>query len=186
MTISLTAMICMGTMALLYAFFQYRGKHRLRVLGIGIVIMAYLIYVWNSGSRISFINTAVLRVHKFVDKLSEGNYENATSGRTGIVAEYLQLYQQLPFINKIFGTGHANMYSTSGFEHYAHNSYLDMLFYGGVPGCVLFIGRIVRSCIEINDKRIRQAITLLKVVYGITGFSVSALTADYWLVFLLM
>ena len=61
-----------------------------------------------------------------------------------------------------------------------------MLLFGGALGCVLFIGRIVRSCTEVYDKEIRQAVTLLKVVYGITGFSVSALTADYWLVFLLM
>lgn len=186
LTISMTAILCLAIYMVVYFMFQYKGNNKGKIIISVCVIVAYLIYIWNFGSQIGFINTMLLRVQKVVGLLLAGDYTKATSGRVDIIEQYMKVFNEMSIFNKCFGSGIVNQYFLGGFLNYSHNSYVDALLYFGVSGCIVILLRVLRSIKEIRNKLLREQIFLMKIAVVFTGISVSALSADYWLCFFLL
>ena len=189
LSFSMTAIICGSVFFSIYLYDQYKNDHQTKRIWIiaGILAFAlYFTYIWNFGSHIGPINTIVRRAQLIISRIDSGDVARATSGRTDILSGYQVIYQNLPFYKKLFGSGVTSFYGHSGIVNYSHNTYVDMIMYFGIIPAVFLLFRLIQSYAKRKKDDLAVQISLLKVAYVITGFSVSMLTNNYWWMFFLI
>lgn len=189
LTISITAVLCASVFCLILLIDSYR-KSKLNK-GILVILIALILgtfyYVYNYGSGITAIDNMINRTKKVSMKVSDGDFSNATSGRTEIFDDYWYIYSnRFSFFNKLFGSGVVNYKYYYDLPDYVHNTYMDMLLYMGLIPLIFVFYRFYNGIKYYKNSNYQLQILLLKTSYALTALSVSMFTATYWWVFFII
>ena len=145
MTVSLSAVAGLIVFYILYFNFKYKGRSKGKLFVLFFVAIIVFHRIWRNGSGISFVDNVLLRIKRTIDIVDAGDYGKATSGRTEIWLEYMQVFKESKLLTKLFGTGYLNQYRIQNFSHYAHNSYIDILLLSGMFGSALIFCKCITS-----------------------------------------
>ncbi len=180
-TISLTAVALLLMVYTVYFLSKMKNiRKAFAVLFMMLLMFSIFYYFWTPISNISLLKPVISRVNFTYTRMQMGDLDNATSGRSTLMDNYLTLYSEQPIINKLLGS-----HSIRGDSaQYSHNSYLDMLNCFGIVGCILILFLQLRRIIEYFKYEERNELLLLKAIVLLGAASVSIFTAQYWQVFL--
>ena len=95
-------------------------------------------------------------------------------------------YKGLPLINKLIGSFYINRTSFTTTGQYSHNSFIDVLLYSGIFGIILFVTAIFKNVSCYRKRQEFLSVLLLKIIFIITGLSVSMLSSTYWFIWLIL
>lgn len=132
-----------------YAFTNKRYLLSFFLAGIGVLSVLLLF-----SGRIQAVNVLL---NRFTDS------SGVTSGRVEIWGLFLQHFRESP-LALLFGNGFESLiYQT----HASHNTYIDMIYYFGVVGALLF-SYLIRICIKQRETKRKHsyAIVFLVFVFG--------------------
>ena len=179
MSVSITAIVTWGIFVLYYFFLCMPIKKFLRNVVIGIVILAAIVALWGTISKIPLIEPIALRINSTISELVAGDVDSATTGRLELAESYLTKFENASILNKTFGSGYLGL-DTSVSDHYAHNTYVDMLNYWGIFGCIVYlIYQICKLC-QYHGTYEFQPMLIVKVVFTISVASVSVFSTQYF------
>jgi len=109
-----------------------------------------------------------------------GNYRGYVWNRL------FRIYQDLPFVNKVFGTGNESIYTlmsarysdemievTGTVYDSAHNEYLQYLVTMGIVGLITYLGLIITSIVN-GVKLVKENPLCMPLLAGMIGYVVQA------------
>ncbi len=180
-TISVTAIgIMLGLFVLHFIVTgKLSGKKMILLLCI-IIIMGVISYFWNNISELSLIKPIALRIDNVLYQAKIGNLDVASTGRTELFELYMDNFNGFPLINKVFGSFQL---AFDGVK-YSHNSYYDMLNYGGIIGVIL---TIILQFHRLKSHRLHndyKMYLLLKFIIILPAATVSIYSAQFWQIWL--
>lgn len=152
-----------------------------------IMVVVFIIVLLQFG-----IGGAVLqRIENVISNFQMGDLNKATSGRNDLAQIYMTVFDGLPVLNKMFGTGATGRNYLIELGHtvqYPHNSFIELLFYGGYVGIILILAFIVLRIVETfkRDKEAGKILLAIKIITIIEGFSVTMSGYGYWMFWLLI
>ncbi len=176
-TVSMTAFILLLFIYLFYYLTQGKlsGKKN-GIIVTTIIIIGLIFLFWDKISEIPTIKPLATRIELITQQMEEGDINAATSGRSGLTDTYLNQYMELNIVGKTFGTYNL---SSQGTTH-SHNSYIDMLLYGGAFGILLGIGLQIKRIIQYANKIEFKMYLIFKLIIIVAAATVSIFTAQYW------
>ncbi|NMB44252.1 MAG: hypothetical protein GX995_09010 [Clostridiales bacterium] len=187
MTLSITTTICLLLFwTVVLAFKEKKGHIGLRVPVAIIFILITIILLGPKIKEISLVKPIIIRIENIIKAFKAGDMHVATSSRFTLLNKYISDFKELPVINKVFGSFYVNRVTFSPTGQYAHNSYVDILLYSGIIGLVSFILVLVKKIRFHRNKSEFLPIMLLKLIFLITGLSVSMLTSTFWFLWLIL
>ena len=175
-----------GIITVMMIFITLRITKRNKVystIGVLVLVVLFLVLLlFGDGILISFAqNEGIIgdiskRFLDITESVELGDYQSATTNRTMLWSYYLERYNSMPFINKIFGS--QNYLNQLIYSYYAsHNSYIDILVGCGAFGLILFVIMFICNLIRHireNDLRfvIFNVIFLINLLFRtFSGFS---------------
>jgi len=192
MTYSITALICLGifwTIVILFKNKNNLGK-LLKKFGVISILIVFIVLFWRSISETSVIKPFVLRFNIMMEGLKVGDMSTATSSRSYLAEMYLDDFKGYSLFNKLFGSFYTNRFKAItgilGVTNYSHNSYIDIMLYVGIIGIILFFVWILMKIRTLKGREEFLPVVLLKIIFLLTGFSVSMLTNCYWLTWIIL
>ena len=133
-----------------YFVIIFRGKIKLKNVGVITIILLSLIFIWTSYSDIICTNSIVNKIIPNAGRLSIAS-ASGMSGRAKIYSDAWQLFKDKP----LFGRG------TGGFPErgYPHNIFLEIAVENGLLGLIIFFGFLFAICQKgyqfLNDNFIK-------------------------------
>ena len=187
--ISIIETVSMTALALLIFILGYyvltTGRMSVRKARIFIVVglaVALVIIFWEQIGNIDALRPMYIRTNLIISQLKAGDLNTATSGRVSMSDVYVDRFESYSLFNKLFG-GASLSVAESG---YSHNSYLDMLNYCGIVGALLFALLQLRRIREYSKTAVKGQAILAKLLFIITGATVSIFSSQYWLMLFFM
>lgn len=193
MTFSITTLICLVMFWGFIILFKNKTNIAKKIIGIFIVFLCLfmLIIFWDRISEIIIFKPISIRIEKMVEALQSGNINAATSSRSYLAEMYINDFKEYSIINKLFGSFFINRFSVItgygwGVENYAHNSIIDILLYMGIFGVAIFFIKLAMRASYLRKREEFLPVILLKLIFMLTGLSVSMLTNSYWFIFMVL
>ena len=192
MTFSLTSMICLIVFWSIVLLFKDRNNFRknLKKLGLVVILIMTVVLLWGSIREISIIKPIVIRIDVVIEGLKSGDMSAATSSRSYLADIYLNDFENYSLFGKLFGSFYSNRFRAimgiSGLDNYAHNSFIDILLYTGILGIISLFAWIVMKVRFLKGREEFLPVVLLKLIFLLTGFSVSMLTNCYWFTWMIL
>ncbi|NLK28675.1 MAG: hypothetical protein GX306_10095, partial [Clostridiales bacterium] len=138
----------------------------------------------------SIIKPIVIRIDVVIEGLKSGDMSAATSSRSYLADIYLNDFENYSLFGKLFGSFYSNRFRAimgiSGLDNYAHNSFIDILLYTGILGIISLFAWIVMKVRFLKGREEFLPVVLLKLIFLLTGFSVSMLTNCYWFTWMIL
>ena len=182
-TVSMTALILLIIVYLFY--YLTEGNLSVRKIGIlvaTVILIGLVLLSWNRISNISFIKPLATRIDLITQQVMAGDFDTATSGRTGLSTSYLNQFNESSLLGKIFGSFNLSLEGTT----YSHNSYIDMLNYYGIIGLILGLGLQIKRIRQHRNMVEFKMYLLLKILIIISAATVSIFSAQYWQIWFYM
>jgi hypothetical protein len=192
MTFSLTSMICLMVFWSIVLLFKDRNNFRknLKKFGLVVILIMTVVLLWGSIREISIIKPIVIRIDVMIEGLKSGDMSVATSSRSYLADIYLNDFENYSLCGKLFGSFYTNRFRAimgiSGLDNYAHNSFIDILLYIGILGIISLFAWIVMKVRFLKGREEFLPVVLLKLIFLLTGFSVSMLTNCYWFTWMIL
>ena len=193
MTFSVTTLICLVMFWGCIILFKNKTNIAKKIIGFFIVFLCLFMIIafWDRISEIIIFKPISIRIESMVEALQSGNIDAATSSRSYLAEMYINDYKEYSIINKLFGSFFINRFSVItgygwGVENYAHNSIIDILLYVGIFGIAAFFIKLVMRVNFLRKREEFLPVILLKLIFMLTGLSVSMLTNSYWFVFMVL
>lgn len=182
-TVSMTALaMLIGVFSFYFFTSKQSGMTKVLITILIVIIFILLMILWPHISQIDIIRPIAQRIENIMSDIDAGNINEATSGRADLTTVYMNRFNNLPLLDRIFGGG---ILETAG-SWYSHNSYIDLLTYFGYFGiALLLILQIVRVFQYWRSPEFLQII-LLKLLVIIVGATVSIGSDQYWLIWMFM
>lgn len=166
------------------------NKTLLKVTFTILILVGITMSIVSIREKIPVFNNILTRVENVLKDFSEGDIYSATSGRDSIGDVYINEFEKLEPINKIIGTGSIipvrYVQSKIGYDKYSHNTFIDMLFWGGYLSIVLFIMYLMINLWGQRKKKYFKKIFLMKLILLTNALNVSILNAVYFYIWILI
>lgn len=192
-TFSITTLICLIIFWIVVLLFKQKKNlyYKLGIISIVIIGIMIIIMLWSVVSEINIIKPIALRVGIIIDAFKSGDMRLATSSRSYLSEIYINDFREYGVIGKIFGSFYVNRFEiitgySNNVRNYAHNSFIDIILYAGLFGILSFITKIVKNLWNFRRKKEFLPVLLLKIIFVITGMSVSMLTSTYWFIWIIL
>lgn len=182
MTISLTVMALYLMVILLY--FISLGKFK-KTISYFVVATAILFVSFPVWSKFAILQPIVYRVVFASTAFEHGDADIALSGREGLSEAYMTKFWNSGIFTKVFGNAD-EAFSVVREERVAHNTYIDILFFFGIFGLVLFIIYHLRKLSFIWKKPFFYPLLTMKLVLLLGAFTVSIMSASYFFILILI
>lgn len=151
LTGSLTGLATMVLIMLLYILFSKEVKLRRKVLMTILLVGVVAFFVWyimENRTEIAILNLYRDRILEKMGYAHKGNFDDFTTGRTGLSEKYIAYLFQGNIFRILFGGYQLNAMGLLGeaaqsIRWGAHNSYVDVLMTSGIMGLICFVGAIV-------------------------------------------
>lgn len=159
-----------GTIALIltYVYYQFLSHHNLsgKVKAILTIIVISLIVYFTASL---FFEEQFLRlIDRFMNIKDDGG-----SGRDQLFADVLNLIQQSPSNEYLFGHGYNSVIQKLDFS--AHNDFLEVLYDYGLLGFILYLSIYISLVIKIkkikHNRKLRNATIISVLLFLITSLS---------------
>lgn len=190
LTFSITTLICLFVFWIIVILFKDRNitKKSLKKLFIIVGCLLVIIPSWDIISNIGFIEPMSVRVEGLITSLQEGDISAATSSRSNLTENYIEDFSDFTLLNKFIGSFYVNRISMvfSGSNAYSHNTFIDILLYTGLFGLTFFILKVITRIIILKGRKEFLPVLLLKVMFLMTGLSVSMFTGSYWIIWMVL
>ena len=185
-TLSMTALLIM-VFIYIYYFCVVVNSVSVRqkvaiILGILIFLILFICY-WPVIRGASFVQPVVNRLENIYSYSQQGDMDRVFTGRVSLGNEYMEKFFNSSLVNKIFGSA---SYALDSASNYSHNSFIDMLNYCGIIGCIIF--GLLQICRIFQYKKtiLFHPIFLVKLIVSIVGTTVSMFSAQFWLIWFYM
>ena len=159
----------LGGIYVVWQFWSRRAFKSLVFACMALIVFAYLLLSGNSPFAV------------VIARLTSGStLDDITTGRTYLFAQYWAAVTEGP-LRLLFGFG----LNASGFEKGAHNLYLEILYYVGIVGLLLFVGLlcfVVSSAVEKNYQYKKQSVLAKYIVLFIMALQYCALQGMFQIV----
>lgn len=191
LTVSITGLVCLFVFLIsmvLYYFFSKKisiyKKAMVTLLVIGFSLT--IIYVWNYGTGLDFVDNLVERSKTVFSQINNGDYNTATTGRFDIYKMYLDYFNGFSTPQKLFGGWRLSYYGIAYYRNYSHSTPIDLLMFFGIIPSIVLLFLLIYSIASIKNSRTRFTFFLLKLAFATTSLSVSLLSGGYWLLIMLI
>lgn len=176
MTISLTVVALYFIVIVLYFISLGKIRKTITYFVVGAAILVASFPVW---SKLELIQPIVYRVVFATTAYEQGDADLALSGREDLSEAYMTKFKNADALTKIFGNADEAV-SVVGAEKVAHNTYIDVLFFFGIVGMVLFVIYHFRKLKLIWKKPYFYPLITMKLVLLLGAFTVSIMSATYF------
>ena len=176
MTVSLTAVALYLVVIALYFFSLGKIRKTITYFVIGIFALFITFPIW---SRLDVVEPILLRATFATEAYEQGDANLALSGREDLGTSYMKKFENSNTFAKLFGNADEAV-SVVGAEKVAHNTYIDILFYFGIFGLVLFALYHFRRFTLIVKKPYFYPLLTMKAVLLLGAFTVSIMSATYF------
>lgn len=171
-TVSISGICTMAVLIFAFACL-YNKKYRAIAVLVLIVFALVLgvIFPLLLTSEIGTLSYLAQRIYQIVENLKEGDYGSATTNRSDIWVQYMDLFKSFNFGDKLFGNASAVkdwMNSIKG-NLASHNSYIDILLTYGFFGLFVLIALIINAIVS-NAKEKDYKSLLLTLLLAINLF----------------
>lgn len=176
MTISLTAIILALMVFLIYIFSL--GKINKSLIGVAVFLLIGLASfpLW---SQLEFVKPVVFRATDALYSLGHGDVNTAVTGRQELGETYMMEWSESSVLNKIWGNAKTSR-SVTGEFRFSHNTYIDMLFYFGVIGVMIFAIVLLVKLKLLRYKPYFFPLLTMKLIYIVGSATVSIMTSAYY------
>lgn len=183
MTVSLSAFVLLCGLFVIYLLSKNYKWYKL--VSVGCILVVVTFFVLPKLSDIDFIQPVVLRIESVKEALLSGDMNKATTGREDLNRFYIRNFERLPISEQMLGSGYVNALAQSESDTMlnSHNSYLDMSFYWGIFGAILFVFVCLKKVLYFKNSVDYYPILTLKILFLIIGFTVSMFSATFWTFF---
>lgn len=192
MTFSITSLICLVVFWLMIFLFKDTGNLRSSLKKIALVslVSTAVILTWSSIQEVELIKPLFIRAGSLIRGFESGDISVATSSRSYLARVYLDDYKSHSLFNKLFGSFYTSRFkalaSYSGVGNHSHNSFIDILLYSGVLGLLAYFVWMLVRISTLRGRKEFMPVIMLKVIFLLTGFSVSMFTSCYWFVWAIL
>lgn len=176
MTISLTVMALYLMVIILYFISLGKIKKTISYFVIATAILVASFPVW---SKFDLLQPIVYRVVFATTAYEQGDADLALSGREDLSEVYMAKFRNSDALSKVFGSADEAV-SVVGAEKVAHNTYIDILFFFGILGLILFIIYHLRKLSLIWKTPYFYPFITMKLVLLLGAFTVSIMSATYF------
>ncbi len=176
MTISLTAVALYFGVIILY--FISLGKVR-KTITYTVLAAAFLFATFPVWSKFELIEPIVYRVTFASTAIEGGDANMALSGREDLGKAYMTKFRNSDSLSKIFGHADESVTVVGG-ETVAHNTYIDILFFFGYLGMILFVIYHLRKFLLIWKRPYFYPLLTMKLIFLLGSFTVSIMSATYY------
>ncbi len=185
MTYSITALICLIVFWAIVFIKSCLKNKNIKAFFLTVIPIGFLLFFWKTIRNIDLLKPFTIRLENALAAFQEGDVSAATSSRSYLMEVYLKDFSDYPILNKIFGSFYVNRYfAIAGYDwsihNYGHNTFIDILLYSGIFGLIVFMIRVFRKVLSLKGREEFLPVVLMKIIFIITGFSVSMLTNSYW------
>lgn len=129
-------------------------------------------------SKLDPVQPVIYRMEYSTDAYEAGDINAATTSRYDIQKEYTSKMNDP--IKIIFGNARSSM-SATGLEHNTHNTYLDIVFYFGIIGLVLFTIYQWNKFLLLRGRSYFYPLLTIKAMLLIGALTVSVMTSTYFM-----
>lgn len=184
LTVSLTAFSLLCGLFVIYLL--SRNYKWYKLIFAGVILGAVTLIAAPKLAEIDFIRPVALRIEMTEKSLKSGDIDKATTHRSGLAEYYVRDFKRAPVIKQLFGGGHISALANSRSQTMlnSHNSYLDMAFYCGILGVIIFFVVSLKKMFHFKTSTEYYPILTLKILFLIAGFTVSMFSATFWTFFL--
>lgn len=176
LTISITAILLLLGAVGIYLLSIGRFAKIVRLSFMLVLVSVLTFPLW---SKISFVEPIVYRFAYSIDAYKSGDMNSATTGREDLSDFYLDKIEDSSFSEKLFGFSVTAAYQTGGTDN-SHNSFIDMLYYCGYVGVLLFILYEIKKIRMLKSKPYFFKYLSLKAIIIVGALSVSIMTSTYF------
>lgn len=182
-TVSMTALFLLIFVLGYYVLTTGRmSVKKARIIIVAAMAVVLIIIFWEQIGNIEALRPMIIRTNLVISQFKAGDLNTATSGRVSMSDVYVDRFESYSLFNKLFG-GASLSAAESG---YSHNSYLDMLNYCGIIGALLFGLLQFQRIRGYSKTKVKRQAILVKLLFIITGATVSIFSSQYWLMFFFM
>lgn len=192
MTVSMTALLCLGTFFAIYLFYvllnkkEVSMKRKIVIIGLAIIFVIYLLVSWNYGSGITIVDNVINRAKIIIVQISNNELSRATTGRFDIYKLYLEYFNSFSLPKKLFGGGSISYIGQAYYRNYSHNSLIDAIMFLGLIPLFIYIIWVIKGVCRIKEEKHQLKLLLLKFAIFVTSMSVSIFSSSFCYPFMMI
>ena len=146
-----------------------------------VIVMVFSLYIGlPSEMHLESVDAYILRMTEKLNALVEGNLDEATTNRSGLLVSHLQYYVNQPLIKMLFGGNGVIAVDNTA----PHNTYIGYLLQIGLVGTFFFFGyaavRFIKCCNKKTDFNNWRRSILLKVLCLFVATNLSLCEGSLW------
>lgn len=191
-TLSVAGIIINVIGILLYILLVKKISKKFKVLIVGVIvfllIQILLPYIQNSV----LIDVVIKRFHEKFIQISQGNYYDATTSRSGIAEYYINNFKNQNIIFILFGSLKPLFYYIDIWKTAAHNTFIDMLYSIGLVGLIAMMVFILSRSnywyrkYRIENEPVYLNVLLIKIILVLYMTSLSMFSIPIWQIILFL
>lgn len=161
-----------------------------------VVILALGIYQYGIENPTDPVVGALsLRIQEKLQQTAMGNFDDATTHRTGLASAHIEYFLAQPLYKMLIGMNASSTLKIDmqNLKGAAHNEYVDWLLNVGIIGTIIMLGyllsalwRPLKSYLRNREDRGALCIVLIKLVFAFYAFSLTLYGDHRFMLFMLI